>query len=232
MHAPDIADPAWLSCVVDCSTRRSGADLHAHDARRSANSRPGERPIAARELGPLIALARKIANGYCRILPSHVEREDVRGAALLGLADALAKRPPDDPRPFGPYVNTRIRGAIIDYLRGIDPIGRDARAKMRTEGTDHPWMRVTFDFEAVIANEGKSPEEEAAEREEVRLFREAAERLPAQLAEVFALRLEGLMLSEIGERMGFTESRACQLWKEVVRGIGDEIGAAHREPLK
>lgn len=82
-----------------------------------------------RDLGRLLRLVKAIVNGYCRKVPSFIDRDDVLGAALLGLADALTKRSPDDLRPFAPYAHTRIRGSILDYLRVIDPLTREQREK-------------------------------------------------------------------------------------------------------
>ena len=64
-------------------------------------------------------------------LPGHVNRDDLTSAGLTALVQAA--RSYDDSRgvPFTRYAATRIRGAIIDELRGIDWASRSVRRRAR-----------------------------------------------------------------------------------------------------
>jgi RNA polymerase sigma factor for flagellar operon FliA len=64
-------------------------------------------------------------------LPGHVHRDDLTSAGLAALVQAA--RSYDDSRgvPFTRYAATRIRGAIIDELRGIDWASRSVRRRAR-----------------------------------------------------------------------------------------------------
>jgi RNA polymerase sigma factor for flagellar operon FliA len=64
-------------------------------------------------------------------LPGHVNRDDLTSAGMAALVQAA--RSYDDARgvPFTRYAATRIRGAIIDELRGIDWASRSVRRKAR-----------------------------------------------------------------------------------------------------
>ncbi len=64
-------------------------------------------------------------------LPGHVNRDDLTSAGLAALV--MAARSYDESRgvPFTRYASTRIRGAIIDELRGIDWASRSVRRRAR-----------------------------------------------------------------------------------------------------
>jgi RNA polymerase sigma factor FliA len=64
-------------------------------------------------------------------LPGHVNRDDLTSAGLTALVQAA--RSYDETRgvPFTRYAATRIRGAIIDELRGIDWASRSVRRRAR-----------------------------------------------------------------------------------------------------
>lgn len=179
-----------------------------------------------RDLARLLKLVTAIVNGFCRKVPAYVDREELMGAGLLGLADALRRRPDAELESFAPYAHTRIRGAIQDYLRGIDPLGRTWRDEVRKDPDAERELpvRARVDYELTIADSAPSPEEQAEEQEQIALLRSAAARLPWQCRRVFVLRLRGLEFHLIGKRMGFTESRACQLWHEAVGRLTAELG--------
>ena len=64
-------------------------------------------------------------------LPPHapLELDDLINSGALGLLDALDKFDPNKNTSFGTYVEYRIRGAILDLLRGLDPVSRTVREK-------------------------------------------------------------------------------------------------------
>lgn len=64
-------------------------------------------------------------------LPGHVGRDELMSAGLTALV--LAARSFDGERgvPFARYAGTRIRGAILDELRGVDWASRSVRRRAR-----------------------------------------------------------------------------------------------------
>jgi RNA polymerase sigma factor for flagellar operon FliA len=64
-------------------------------------------------------------------LPGHVNRDDLTSAGFTALVQAAQSF--DDSRgvPFTRYAATRIRGAILDELRGIDWASRSVRRRAR-----------------------------------------------------------------------------------------------------
>jgi RNA polymerase sigma factor for flagellar operon FliA len=64
-------------------------------------------------------------------IPSHVSRADLVSAAMLGLAQAARSFDPERGIAFDRFASTRIRGALLDELRGRDWASRSVRAKAR-----------------------------------------------------------------------------------------------------
>ncbi|NAZ83879.1 sigma-70 family RNA polymerase sigma factor [Kineococcus sp. R8] len=72
-----------------------------------------------------------ITNEFIGRLPSHVSRDDLTSAGLLALVQASRAYDPTTGVPFNRYANTRIRGALLDELRGQDWASRGARSRAR-----------------------------------------------------------------------------------------------------
>lgn len=72
-------------------------------------------------------------------VPSHVDRDDLAGAGVEGLLQAARSWRPETGVPFSAHARTRIRGAVIDELRGSDWASRGARSRARqaAETTEH-----------------------------------------------------------------------------------------------
>jgi len=72
-----------------------------------------------------------ITNEFIGRLPSHVSRDDLTSAGLMALVQASRAYDPTTGVPFNRYANTRIRGALLDELRGQDWASRGARSRAR-----------------------------------------------------------------------------------------------------
>ncbi len=77
-------------------------------------------------------------------LPQSVCLEDLVHAGVLGLIDALAKYDPAKNVQLKSYAKFRIRGAILDSLRGLDWSPRDLRRKARQMETVHSQLKATL----------------------------------------------------------------------------------------
>ncbi len=64
-------------------------------------------------------------------LPPEVDREDLVGAGVVGLMEALNRYDPDSGNTFMTYAAFRIRGAVISEMRSRDIISRGDRRKIR-----------------------------------------------------------------------------------------------------
>ena len=76
-------------------------------------------------------LVRTIAAQMCSGFPAHVELNDLIGAGAFGLLDAIDRFSPEKGFQFSTYAQFRIRGAILDSLRTLDPGTRGLRRKAR-----------------------------------------------------------------------------------------------------
>jgi len=77
----------------------------------------------------LLALVRRVAFEMRDHLPAHVELDDLVGAGVLGLLDAVRKFDARKHVKIETYARPRIRGAILDNLRSLDTASRDMRRK-------------------------------------------------------------------------------------------------------
>ncbi len=64
-------------------------------------------------------------------VPAHVSREDLLSAGMAALAAAARSFDADRGTPFGAFAATRIRGALLDELRGLDWASRSVRGRAR-----------------------------------------------------------------------------------------------------
>jgi RNA polymerase sigma factor for flagellar operon FliA len=64
-------------------------------------------------------------------LPPHIEEADLNSVGLQGLIAALRKYDPKQKKSFGSYAAMRIRGAILDELRRMDWMPRNARTNFK-----------------------------------------------------------------------------------------------------
>ena len=203
-------------------------------------------------------LVRRIAMKTVRSLPSSVTLDDLLSAGWIGLAEALQRRTSGmDEEQFEAYASHRVQGAILDYLRSLDPLSRKLRGASRRISdttaelasklgraaeeeeiaaelglsleTYHQLLmqiaeaglaRLELTENSGWAPEQSSPESLASEHELVDQVAAAVDELPERLRTVLGLYYqEDCSFREIGEVLGVTESRACQLHTEAVHRI-------------
>lgn len=203
-------------------------------------------------------LVRRIAMKTIRSLPSSVTLDDLLSAGWIGLAEALRRRTESmDEEQFEAYASHRVQGAILDYLRSLDPLSRKLRGASRritdvtaeltrhlgrspeedeiaaelglplddyhqllTKIADAGLARLEFTDAIQDRAELRSPEQITSQRELIDRVATAIDGLPERLRTVLGLHYqEDCSYREIGEVLGITESRACQLHTEAVHRI-------------
>lgn len=151
--------------------------------------------------------------------------EDLFSAGLEGLVKAARAFQPTKGVQFQTYAAHRIRGAILDHLRSIDPAGRHARIRARAgDKAKVEWLnnlkviagqaaeRILLDIPVPPAQE--TDLDLARLRTEIsRAMEELTEKEHYVVRRWF---LEGATLATIGDELGVTESRACQLGSAAV----------------
>ena len=64
-------------------------------------------------------------------VPAHVHRDDLASAGYAALVTAAQAFDPERGIPFGRFAAMRVRGALLDELRGMDWASRSVRARAR-----------------------------------------------------------------------------------------------------
>lgn len=77
-----------------------------------------------------LPLARKVLLRLMIRLPSHIQCEDLLNSALIGLHEAICRFDPSAGSSFEAFATRRIRGAVLDELRAVDPLSRTHREKL------------------------------------------------------------------------------------------------------
>lgn len=189
----------------------------------------------ARKLGPLANAGRAL------------DEEDLRAEGRIAVLEALRSY-----ENYGiqeqTWVRTRIRQRMIDAIRRLDPRSRDEmrlvvkHAQGQTEGEEHGRGQAIA-ARRVVSMDASEPHEEPmsarisddhtpladeaahSRRQRAELMRAIAV-LPERQRTAIELGLfQGLALKEIGDRMGISESRVCQLQKRAVEHLHAQLAA-------
>ena len=102
-------------------------DLQSAAEQFSAASTAANRQAVAVAAQPLVrAIARKM------VLPDHplATYADLQNAGMLGMLQSLGSYDASRGTAFASFAYGRIRGALVDYLRQIDPLSRDRRRRV------------------------------------------------------------------------------------------------------
>ncbi len=77
-------------------------------------------------------LVRRLAHQMIAKLPANVEIDDLIQVGMIGLADAMTRFDAAQGVQFETFATQRIRGAMLDELRGNDYLSRGTRKQQRT----------------------------------------------------------------------------------------------------
>src|ERR1044072_143447 len=90
-------------------------------------SRPNRDQLVQTHLSQVKFIAERLAAK----LPPSVDIDDLMGAGMLGLLDAVDKFDPNKGVMFRTYAEMRVRGAMLDSLRDLDWAPRSMRRRAR-----------------------------------------------------------------------------------------------------
>jgi RNA polymerase sigma factor FliA len=141
-------------------------------------------------------------------VPAHVSREDLVSAGMAALAGAAKSFDPTRGTPFGSFATTRIRGALLDELRGLDWASRSVRSRARRVDTAQQELTATL---------GRTPTPQ-----------EVAEALGVGVDEIKSVD-EDVQRAVVLSLQGFAAGTAEDLVPE--RAAGPEDMLLHREKI-
>jgi RNA polymerase sigma factor for flagellar operon FliA len=84
--------------------------------------------VMLRQYSPLV---RRLAHQMIAKLPANVEIDDLIQVGMIGLSDALGRFDAGQGVQFETFATQRIRGAMLDELRGADWMSRSNRKQQR-----------------------------------------------------------------------------------------------------
>jgi RNA polymerase sigma factor for flagellar operon FliA len=226
---------------------------------------PTLRSLSRDEYERYLPMVRRIAMRMARRVPRHITVNDLIACGWVGLVEAFSRAREDMPtEEFEAYASYRVRGAMLDYLRELDPVSRELRALSRkistacrevtkalgrspdeSEIAQHLGWTVDeyrealhrvamggmarlelIDFEQ-LPTTTLNPEEETSHTMLKEAVAEAIPQLPPRLQQVLGLYYQNdCTLREIGDVLGVTEARACQLHSEAIHRLRAMVGRA------
>lgn len=92
---------------------------------------PTPEPKRSADLAAHAPLVRQIARRIRSRLPPNVGLDELEQAGLMGLHQALMRFEEGRGSSFETYAARRIEGSMLDALRELDTLSRDARARLR-----------------------------------------------------------------------------------------------------
>jgi len=221
------------------------------------------RTLSRADYERFLPIVRRIAMRMARRVPKDVTVQDLISYGWVGLLEAYGRAPANiGDEEFEAYASYRIRGAMLDYLRSLDPMARTTRALSRriaravadktrdlgrapeeeeiAAALDMPVQEYHAALQRVseagmarlelvdiddIQNQSELPDEQAGKKMLGEAVAHAITKLPPRLQQVLGLYYQdGCTLLQIGQVLGVTEARACQLHSEAMHRIRALIG--------
>jgi len=122
------------------STATTAADITADTAATTVLSAAEQEKIIRTHM-PLVG---HLVRDMLSRIPNHIHRDDLTSAGLHALVTAAKGWDPQRGIPFHRFASTRIRGAILDELRGLDWATRSVRTKARATDTSRQALTTTL----------------------------------------------------------------------------------------
>jgi len=166
-----------------------------------------------------------------------IEREELEGAALLGLAEAISRFDPSRGVLLGTYAPSRIRGAIQDAIRKSDMLGQEFRGrrgggtgKGKPKGQSSPRQNtavlVPLDERIALGlrQDGDSPLDKVLSDEEKARVQHYLETLPPRFQQLLRKYFwENKSCRKIAEEIGLCEDYVYRLLKRACTSFHNAI---------
>ncbi len=154
--------------------------------------------------------------------------EEFESAAYLGLVEAASRYDPAKNDNFERWADTRIRGAIYDYLRLQSRLPKDERAKRKEDpdrartGPVFHTLRMDIDALDNVPGPATNPLMLLAQRDVHTLLEQLSPRHQRVLS---MYHFERCTDDQIGALLGITGTRVCQIRGELYKRLRDALSA-------
>jgi RNA polymerase sigma factor for flagellar operon FliA len=160
-------------------------------------------------------LVHHIARRLQQRLPPCVTFDDLSSAGTIGLMQAVDRFDASRGARFKTYAQHRIRGAMLDYLRGEDPLSRGNRHRIRqSDRAITAPVTISLDQlpESTLNRLARSPERTASELAGITTAQVARRCLSARENRLITLLFDfGWRSSEVATEFKVNESRVSQI---------------------
>jgi RNA polymerase sigma factor (sigma-70 family) len=160
-------------------------------------------------------LVHHIARRLQQRLPPCVTFDDLSSAGTIGLMQAVDRFDASRGASFKTYAQHRIRGAMLDYLRGEDPLSRGTRHCTRhSDRAMTSPVTISLDQlpESTLNRLARSPERTASELARIATAQVARQCLSARENRLITLLFDfGWLSSEVAVEFKVNESRVSQI---------------------
>lgn len=169
-------------------------------------------------------LVNRIARSLISRLPPCVTLDDLTGAGMVGLIQAVDRFDRTRGLEFSTYARHRIRGAMQDFLRGEDPVSRAERKRLRANPGKSATGNVSLD--GLPANRIPASQPEFAIRSEVC---EARRCLSARENRVIGMLFDlGWQNQEIAAELKVNPSRVSQIKQQAILKLRQRLQDGYR----
>ena len=156
-----------------------------------------------------VPYANKLACQKKKTLPNFIDLDEIKSAAYMGLVEAATRYKPEMGVKFTTFSYTRIFGAIHDYLREQGWMKKDGEYQtmqnLDYQIADSDGKKCTIMDS--IAAKCEDTTEECFEVVTLKLDDQAKKILRTYFIEEYSMK-------EVGDQIGVSESRVCQLIKQ------------------
>lgn len=174
-----------------------------------------------------------------RHAPRHVQSADLFSAGVIGLVQSADRWRAETHVPFDAYARRRVRGAILDFMRGEDTCSRRERKHARETGTHGPhfvysleaWLDA-FDGDDVsdtpfapLAPDADRPDVWFEARDRADRFEAVLRATPNSKHRLALILLCSHTAERVAELVGYTSGRVSQL-KQEARARAVALGLA------
>jgi RNA polymerase sigma factor for flagellar operon FliA len=210
-----------------------GTEIEAEAGELWGRCRAGDAAARHALIERYLPLCRRIARAT-KVLPTAARgAEDLEAAGVVGLIQAVDRFDPSLGIPFEGYAALRVRGAILDEVRRLDELTRDARRLARE---DDQRAAVSLEFLQERGEMGDPAEiAEVDARTALDGLRDDVERalavIPLRERSILASYYsDGLTLAAIGRRLGVSEARVSQLHARAIAQLRSVLGVVAIPP--